>query len=352
MAVTPRTIRTLAALLSAPLLVLAAACGDDGDSLFSDAQRDGDASGETGGTAQAPAGFEASPTYLRSVAETSSAEAYRFDMWMGFGTTDVDTSGPPFVTGEQDGLREYMSMDFGLWIAEMGAQVGETVPPEIAGIDMTVEVVVDATDFYLRMPFMAEMADEVPPFAGPEADLMVAFANWVYIDLARLNDVELEDLESLWGDQNVDPREFIDVLTGAQGARELEPIEVRGQMMHGIAAEVTNRDLLEADGVDIDEFVSLFPEEEDLLDTTVDMGVWVDSDGYVGRLSWTLDITQMVGVDGIEPHDVAEMESVFGAASMTFVVDLYDYGDPGISIEIPADASDVTDDIGLLSPEF
>lgn len=351
MAGTLRSIRTLAALLTAPLLLLGVACGDDGGDPFGTARPDADVSGDTDSTAEAPAGFEASPTYLRSVAEASSSEAYRFEMWMAFGA-DVDTSGPPIVIGEQDGLQSYGHADLGIWFENMGAQIGETVPPEVRRLDLTMEIVADNTDIYMRMPFMAEIADEMSPLATREADLMAAFAGWVYIDGARLNDVELEDLESLWGDQNVDPREYLDVLAGVQGARELEPIEVRGEMMHGIAADVNNRDLLEAEGVDIDEFVSFFPEEEDLLDTTVDMGVWVDSDGYVGRLGWTLDFTEMVGVDGIEPHDVAEMESVFGAASMTFVMDLYDYGDPGINIEIPDGATDITDDIGLLSPGF
>jgi hypothetical protein len=336
----PRRTRTVAVWLSTPFLLMAGACG-------------GGSSADV--EVHTPDGFEPSPAFLATVADRSSAEAHRFEGWMSFGS-EPDTSDPPFAWGAQDGDEVSMEADMTLFFEAFG----EPPPPEFRGTDMTMHLVRDATNVYLRVPMLAAMVSDVDASVEPAAEVLTLFDDWVYMDLTRLTDEEVRSIEDLIGEGTLTPAETLDLVANAEDARELDPLEVRGEPMAGIAAEVRFVDILAVQGADLDDAPFPFSDAARAAfeDLTWDIGVWVDSEGYIGRIDVAFDIEEIyrkaVEIDD-DPaaaealEQVGEFVEVTGGTEWIAIVELFDYGDPDISIEVPDDATDITDDVHLLA---
>lgn len=87
---------------------------------------------------------------------------------------------------------------------------------------------------------------------------------------------------------------------------ELAPQEIDGETMVGIAAEVPQSDIMGAGGVDTDVLEDL-PELEELdievdTDQTQAVEVWIDSDGYLRRITLVGEVIDIFGFD--EPLDI------------------------------------------------
>jgi hypothetical protein len=106
--------------------------------------------------------------------------------------------------------------------------------------------------------------------------------------------------------------------------------EIRGVPVNGLAAEVPFDDLMTAPGTDAGGIGAM-------KDTTVPVEVWVDRDGLIRRVSVEFGRGSMAEALGPE----APLSSF--PVDVDYTVDLFDYGDESIVIELPAEAVDVTD---------
>lgn len=122
----------------------------------------------------------------------------------------------------------------------------------------------------------------------------------------------------------------MDVVTNATDVEELGYDGIRGVAVTGLAAEVRYGDLLAAHG-------SGPASIEAMNDITVPVEVWVDRDGLVRRVSVEFGRDAMAEALGPE----ADLSSF--PVNVAFTLDLFDYGDESIDVELPADAIDVTD---------
>lgn len=312
-------------------------------------------------TAEEPADFEATPRYLDKVSDQSTAEAHRLEMTMSIRAVgsrpgerlDIEA---PMVTGEQDGTRFEMRMDMGQWIEEMTAASGEPGPP--AGTDLTIDMMGDDQTLYMRAPVFGELLAEAPPGTdlGPMEDLAVLADRWGRIDLTQLGGFSLGQVQgTVGGPTGSDPRVLLDIVAGAEGVEDLGSGEVDGTTVYGLAASLSMADMLEAQGMDPEDFTNqmtagmgvapgaggIDPEAaaDRLLAHEVPFEIWVDGAGYVRRITYEMDmvallgpgIDQGIGAGGLE-------EFVLGTT-----MDFSDYGDDSIVIEFPTDAIDVTE---------
>jgi hypothetical protein len=303
--------------------------------------------------------FEATPEFVAAAAERSTAAPYRLEMTLAL---DVELAGQsldfdaPMLSGEQDGEVSHIMMDLGPLMEEIGqlAPPGEAIPPELSDADLTMEIVADRQVMYLRAPMFEALAD-VPGAGeqlGPMGDLASLGDAWGRVDLTELGDVlPLNDVASAAGGQAADPRALLDLVAGTDDVDELGDAEVRGVPVHGLAAEVTLGELLEASGVSADEFSrSLGRSLPTGADATIDsvlgaptaLEAWIDDDGYVRRMGYELDLLAVLA-------EVMPGRDLEGGAPSGFTygitMDFFDYGDDSIAIEFPDpdEAVDVTD---------
>jgi hypothetical protein len=303
--------------------------------------------------------FEATPEFMSAAAERSTGAPYRLEMTLAM---DLDLAGQsfdfdaPMMSGEQDGELSHILMDLGPLMEEIGrlAPPGEAIPPELSDADLTMEIVADRQVMYLRAPMYEAMADmpgagEQP---GPMAELADLGDRWGRVDLAELGEVlPLNEMASAAGGQAADPRALLDLVAGTDDVDELGDAEVRGVPVHGLAAQVTMREVVEASGLSAEEFSrtlgrSLPGGAEAILDSVLDaetaVEAWIDDDGYVRRVGYEFDLLAMLA-------EVVPEGDLDGGAPSGFTygitMDFFDYGDDSIAIEFPDhdDAVDVTD---------
>lgn len=303
--------------------------------------------------------FEATSEFVSAAAERSTAAPYRVEMTLAM---DVDLGGQsldidaPMMSGEQDGKLSHMLMDLGPMMEQLGelAPTGEAIPPEVSEADLTMEIVADGKVMYLRAPMYEAMAGmpgagEQP---GPIGDLAALGDRWGRVDLTELGEVlPLNDVASAAGGQAADPRALLDLIAGADDVDELGDAEVRDVPVHGLAAQVTMRELLEASGLSAEEFSrslgTSLPAGADaimdsLLDTDMSIEAWVDDDGYVRRVGYEFDLLAMLAdlMPEGDPEGGAPSGFTYG-----ITMDFFDYGDDSIAIEFPDpdEAVDVTE---------
>jgi hypothetical protein len=334
----------------ASLAVIASACAQEAD--LADVTADADAT--TGDV-----DFEATPEFVSDAAERSTGEPYRLEMTLAM---DLDFAGEsfdfdaPMMSGEQDGELSHIRMDMGPLMKEIGrlAPPREAFPPDVSDADLTMEIVADRQVMYLRAPMYEALAD-MPGAAGqlgPMGDLAALGDAWGRVDLAELGDVlPLNDVASAAGGQAADPRALLDLVAGTDDVDELGDAEVRGVTVHGLAAQVTLGELLEASGLSAEEFMrslgrSQPAEAESLIDSLLDarmaLEAWIDDDGYVRRMGYEFDL--LATLAGVVPDQDAEGDAPSGF-TYGITMDFFDYGDDSIAIEFPDpdEAVDVTD---------
>jgi hypothetical protein len=313
--------------IGAALLLGVAACGQ------------GDENGTADVEAGRPAGFKATPEYLAAAVEDLEGVPRRFEMTIRAGAeTNGDVSGPDAsrLTGVFDGEREHARMDIGGLAGDDGGRMEQIV-------DMP------GNALYIRGTYSAEMTEAMSSLGGTMecvAALGELGERWGRADLAALADVLPKARRSQLGQarlQNLDPSAFLDLVAGAESVEELGTAEVQGEPMTGLAATVTAADISKAQGTNTS--VTEPPtraESSALADLLADLEykveAWIDHDGYVRRL--VLD--QGEAMEQIFEETDTPGSNALTAFMFILTLDLFDYGDESIQVEVP-DAVDTVD---------
>jgi hypothetical protein len=145
--------------------------------------------------------------------------------------------------------------------------------------------------------------------------------------------------------QNLDSSAFLDVVAGAESVEELGTAEVQGEAMTGLAATVTAADISKAQGTNTRATEPPSRAESaalaDLLaDLEYKVEAWIDRAGYVRRV---------VMDQGEAMEQTFEETDTPGSNALTafmfiLTLDLFDYGDESIQVEVPeaVDTVDIT----------
>jgi hypothetical protein len=283
-------LRKLTLALVAPLLVTGACAQEaDGTQVL------------TGATAVAA--LRAAPD---AAADAGSA---RFEMTVAFeapdGAFEIVTSGA--YRGDQ------LAMEMDLGALAGFADPGDQPIPE--GFDEPMEIVLDGTTAYLRIPMLQGLTGT---------------SGWL--------SATPEELDAAGGSLGIagtsgDPSQLLDTLRGVAGeVEEVGAEEVRGVATTRYHATVDLADAIEqAPEAQREELQAMLDELGSDV-ATIPVDVWVDGDGLARRLVMDFGdlAAQAMGVDG----------------SATVTLELFDYGED-VTIEIP-DPSEVTPIGGLL----
>lgn len=319
-------------------LAVATGCGD-GDS-------DGDTSDGGGGDLSAgqPAGFEATPGYLAKTIEASTGLAYRCELTMAIAGGEDDQLG----SCESDGERTHFTMDLEAVYAPLFQQLSATgeAPEELQDVDMVLETVDDSSASYMKAPFFAFLDDLIPASAraqlGPAGDMIHSIAEagdgWAVIDKAELLEV-LPDASAAQAAGGMDAASFFKMLDATEDVEELGTEEVDGEVLSGLAADVTLSDIYEGRGVDLGKMIP--GGGAAVGDIPVPVEVWVDADGHIRRIDMTIDGEDLAAAaedEGVSSAEARAME----ALSMHQAISFSDYGDESIEVAIPTDATDIT----------
>jgi hypothetical protein len=321
----------------------------------------------------------ASAAFLTSASQQTASEAYRVEQSLtmqaeGDGES-IDIDGV-LMTGVQDGEAYAYEIDMGEIFAQMESSVGGGVGD--AGVDvedMSAEVAGDADEVYVRGP-MFGVFDEMGAAGGPQAealgDLPDLTEQWGRVDLTQL-----DEEAGAWGgglsgvlgsgSSSADPQQVLEMLGAGGEVEDLGTDEIDGAQVTGMGTSLTLRDLMEAQGMDQEEWIdqqlggggdmglgeSLGASGmiDGMLDTQIPFEVWADGDGHVRRISYEIDMAAMMadvfaGLSELEGgSDDGAPEAFPGTFVMGGRIDLSDHGDPGISVELPdpSEAVDITD---------
>lgn len=320
-------------LIAAVLVLGVAACGEGGEDATADVE------------AGRPAGFKATPEYLAAAIEDLEAVPHRFEMTIQMGVEiDGDFRGPDpsGVTGAFDGERQHVRMDIG-GLTGWGDDGGRT------------EQIVDLAGnaLYVRGTYSAELTEAMSVLgAGEYLEALGELGDrWGRADLAALADVLPENWRSQLSQirlQNLDPIAFLDLIAGAESVEELGTAEVQGEPMTGLAATVTAADISEAQGRSTSVTEPNVEAEPGALGDLLasleyEVEAWIDHDGYVRRLG----LDQGDAMEQLmEETDTYESDTygsdTLSAFTFTLTLDLFDYGDESIEVEVP-DAADTVD---------
>ena len=289
---------------------------------------------------------EPTAAFMAQAAEQSQAESYRFEMIMSMsgipGAPSIEDA--KLATGEADGERVHLVMDFDDLFSQMAE--GEDMPPQMAGIDFSMEMITDPETLYVKSGLLAMAAQML----GPDAEALAGLDDsWGKVDLTEFADLLPADVAQQLGAQGTDPTAMLDVLQEVGGVEELGSETQDGVAVTGYAAEVSLEDLLEAQGMSAEDFTAMLggganvTEIEAVLDAEMPIEVWVDDEGYVRRQVMTIGGSELVGV--IEDSDVSVSDEE-AQAMESFVMEMdmrmHDYG-ADITVDEPEDAIDVTD---------
>ena len=289
---------------------------------------------------------EPTAAFMAQAAEQSEGESFRFETSMSMsgipGAPTIDDV--ELMTGESDGTRTHMVMDFDELFGQIGE--GEEMPPQLAGMDLSMEMIADPDALYLKSGLLA-MASQM---LGGEAEVLGQLDDqWGKVDLEAFTDLLPADVAKQLGAQGTDPTAMLDLLREVGDVEELGSETQNGVAVTGYAAEVSLEDLLEAQGMSVEDFTAMFgggdaaEGMEAILEVTMPIEVWVDDEGYVRREVMTIGGSELV--DAIEDADTP-VSAEEAEAMESFVVEMdmrmNDYGDD-ITVDVPEDAVDVTD---------
>lgn len=334
-------------------VALGAGCASEADpEAYADVvteAREAEASPEAGGDTAA---------FLAEAADQSSSEAYRVSISMSMSVSGFDGEASEsygfegeVITGAQDGDAFEIHLDMSGPMADLAAQDGEEFPLD----DLSMDIVGDDEVLYIRAPAFAQLAELSEEPGEPVEDWMTDIGElgdtWGRVDLTALDDLGAGDIQgALTGPGMSDPQAMFDALaeagtgeTEALGTEVIDGVEAHGTRfllpVEELFGEGAFADAADAEsGLDeeeMSEFVEAF-----LGDIPVE--VWVDDEGYVRRLSFEIDMGEMLGgFAGLgDEEDAPEVSMTMGST-----MDFTDYGDPSIEIEFPdeADTVDVTE---------
>jgi hypothetical protein len=298
--------------------------------------------------------FAATTDYLSGVARAAEEQSFRMaiDMTMrgsAPGEDEFEASGQ-MITGEVDGETSSMVLD-------MGPMMDDLPPGESVDGDLTMTMVTDGEAMYVQAPLFGTLAEMALSEGATRSDLgpLAALAEldegeWGRVDLEGLT---MAEVAQTTGAQGVSADVFLDMAADGEDVEDLGTEDIRGVETRGLGATSTFEDMILAQGVTLDEFRDQFPTgvpgeiSEEELDTVIDamldleipLEVWVDDDDNVRRVTFALDMTELMsGLAELDPS-AAGVEM-----SMDMSMDLFDYGDESIQIEVPTESTDVTDE--------
>ncbi len=306
--------------------------------------------------------FAATNEYLAGVAEATDGLTYRMSMDMAMTISAEGESmdmGGALMTGEVDGDVSAMTMDMGVLFRDIADQSppGEGPPEGFLDGDLTMEMVTDGKTLYMRAPFFAAVAEMALDAGatrsdlGPLADLAALGDEWGRVDLSELSPTEVA---SAAGGQASDPTVFLDMAARGNDVQELGTETLDGVEARGLGATITYGDMIEAQGLEADDVREQMSAsagasaDDEMFDDVLEamfamempIEVWVDDDDRVRRISFEMDMTEILeGVAEETGEDLGE-----GGMSLGMVMDFTDYGDESIEIEVPDDAVDITDE--------
>jgi hypothetical protein len=348
----PRRARRAAASLAALALLAAgaAACAqeaDDGAIRMEPADTESPNPGESAPAESGdPANFEATTDFLKESATRSESASRRLEMRFAVGES-VPEDAPPMMQGEVDGDQFHYTMDLAPIMEGVTSQFGGLDAGDVFGdTDLTMEMIGTGDTWYLRAPMFADMGgllgDSGPGFEG----LAAMGDGWGSIDVQQLGDVLPGDLSgALLGQGGADPSAIIEMVTNTEGVEDLGESTIRDVPVHGLRAEVTLADMMEASGQDPAALAAAggVGDTEDLMEqlinTSMPVEVWIDEDGYLARMTYGFSMAEIFDAMGMSD----ELESL-GMSDLQFAyaVDMFDYGET-FTFEAPPDAVDITD---------
>jgi hypothetical protein len=283
--------------------------------------------------------------FLQDAGRRTSEGSYRMEVLLSM-SGEVDDGSAVIMSGVVDGTDAHMEMYLGAMIEEMAEEVPGGIPPmppEVAEVlGSTAEFALVGDELYLRGPIFAEMADM---FGREELEDFEALRDgWGVIDVTALEEVLPSEVAAqIAGQGSPDPQALIEVVQGADDVEDLGTGQVRGAPAHGLAAEISMADLMEAQGTDPATFAESGIGRDDeeamaaLVEMPVPVEVWIDGDGYLVRMTYTLSVADVAEATGEGwPAGMPEM-------AFSYAIDLFDHGEATIDFEPPADAVDVTD---------
>ncbi len=283
--------------------------------------------------------------FLQEAGRQTSEGSYRMELRLSM-SDGVDDDSTVVASGVVDGADAHVELDLGAMFDEMLSEVpggGLGMPPEVEDLlSADMEYVLLGDELYLRAPIFAEIAARLPidDLAGFEA----LRDHWGVIDVSALEDALPSEIAAqIAGQSGPDPQALVEVVQGADDVDDLGIGRVRGTSAHGLAAEVSMADLLEAHGTDPEAFagagVGRDAEEAVAVvaELAVPVEVWIDGQGYLVRMSYTFSVSEVAEAMG-EPWPAGMPDIAF-----SYAVDMFDHGEAAIDFDPPADAVDVTE---------
>ncbi|MFN3215989.1 MAG: hypothetical protein ACE367_05805 [Acidimicrobiales bacterium] len=279
--------------------------------------------------------------FVQRSLETAAQQSYRFEMRFAM---SVDMAGQslaispsePLATGETDGFRQRTLIDLGVMFdafvgslgSELGADLGDFGDlTAFFGDDLGIETIVDGTVVYMRAPMLGMLAafggDELPGGLAELGD------GWGMVDLATVPGVDAADIAALTGAQGgSSPDQILALLEDLGSVDEIGPATIDGDATTHYRTVIDVQAAIEAG---VAEFEALGPVDPDDIASMFGDGpvvdLYIDDAGNLRRLS--------LAITGQEPSG----EGSFAAST---TIDMFDHG-AGITIDVPADAVDLTD---------
>jgi hypothetical protein len=307
-----------------------------------------------------PASVQATPQFLRSVADTTEASpSVRFELDMSMRSTlgGLDlTLNPvdPFAYGELGEGRTRVVIDYGVMIEAMMGQVAsafggssEDLAAELGLDDLTIEMVGDAGTTFIRMPMFGAIASLDPSAVAAYGPIGELGDGWGYVDNARLGELlPRAVLDGLADAQTVDPEQLAGLLRSVEGeVTAVGRTEIRNVAVTHLAGTVTLGDILASDGSSLSDLTGQeldldAPVLEEVLRASVPIDVYVDDEGRLRRFAYTVDLAPPLN-QAIAATGQAMAVGVF---TYGLTVDLFDY-DAEITVDLPSrdGAVDLTD---------
>ena len=283
----------------------------------------------------------ATPDAINEAGEQSSTAPYRLEMFIEASLMGMNIDGDtPLATGEFSGEQSQMTMDLGAMFADVIP--ADEMPPELRGVDMVMEFVTDGTDFYLRAPFFAALA-EMSDAADPSMQVFTQLGDgWGYVDGTAVPGLDAGSLTGLVGVGGADPAALFQLLSEVDGAEQIGTADIRGVSTTGVRADVNLGDLMEAQGTPVASAGSA------LDNTTFPIELWIDKDGFVRRIVMNMNGEAMADAAEASGEDIPT--SMFGDMNMSITMEMFDYNAADIVIEIPTEFTDITDDFAEIVP--
>jgi hypothetical protein len=319
------TLRTMRVIIGVVAVVALVACGGDGGG-----ERGSERDGEPAREVEAPATAE----FLAGAVEQSLAEPRRLELAMAVGDGEPVT----VLEGVTDGERTATTVD-----AEALAEAGV---PDADGA-ATLEVVIDGSAQYVRSSAFADVLEDPSAGSGDEPmdwnhralrPLVDLGDGWGRVDVDRFADADPASLPA--GQPIADPNAMLRAVALSERVRELGQDEVGGEPVAGLVAEVPYA----AMGPAADQVLGGQVNQGlgDAPDLVVPVEVYVDDRGRIRRLHVEPDAAELAERAGVDWSGSGDTEPVTAA----YTLELGDYGADDLEVEVPADASDVTEAYG------